>query len=303
MNWLKIMTRIFGNLLITFNFLSIYMLYLYIYENDRFHEIVVNITHYSIKTYSYAQIYSRKAKQIYLNYIQPTVNIGISFLENQLKDTELYNKYLSFLNKEKENDKNDSNPNVENKEYTLVFIKDNEVMDSIEKIEFLSDYSTPEFDFIICEMIENGVAFNKIFYELPTKEDFEFKNIYCDVRSFTILSLGENADSFDIHFVSDQYYFWVENNIIKKCFLDYFLKTYCFLSLEEISGYKLQIITKDIFIYSIRYDQNESFKILENGIEIISNIISKDKDNDTNEEKQEEKTTKKRRTSKRLSKN
>ena len=322
MNLFRMITRLFGNLFITFNFLSIYMLYLYIYENDRFHEIVINVTHYSIKTYSYLQIYSRKTKQLYLTYVHPSVCTGVTFLNTKIRETELYNKYSSFFKMEKEEDEdeyedeNDSNSNVENREYTLVFIKDNEIIDSIYKIEFFNYHSTPEFDFIICEMIENGVTFHKIFYELPTKEeDFEFKNIYCDVRSFTILPLNENAESYPINFVSDQYYFWVENNVIKKCFLDYFLKTYCSLSLEEINDYKLQIITKDIKFLNIRYDQNESFQILENGIDVISNIFSKDEDKneekdednkyDDEDEKEDEKEEKtiKRRTSKRLSKN
>ena len=213
MNLFKMSTRIFDNFFIIFHFFSFYMMYLYIYDNERFHEIIIDVTHYSIKTYSYLQIYSRKAKQFYLTHVHPPVIHGLTFLKTQIKETELYNKYASFFeSKDKEENDNDSN-----KDYTLLFIKDNQVINSIYKIEFFNYHSTPEFDFIICEMIENGVAFHKIFYELPTKEeDFVFKNLYCDVRSFTILSLDENVESFPIHFVSDQYYFWVENNIIKK---------------------------------------------------------------------------------------
>ena len=64
-------------------------------------------------------------------------------------------------------------------------------------------------------------------------------------------------------------FFWVEKNIINKCFLDYFLNTYYSSYFHKINDYQVQIITKDINIYNVKMYENEAFQILENGLEVF----------------------------------
>ena len=272
---LLLITRTFFNFLIMSGFISVYFLYLFVYENKKFQETVLNLTHYSIKTYSYIQIYSIKAKNIYLTCFHPSIVCIYNYLSNTVKETDFYKNFKSNFEKLKESQENDSESeynNNNNEYYSVEIIKDNKSVLICSKDEILNkdeNIFKLEYDFVICNLYKNNFVFNKIFYELPTTEsDFDFKNIYCDIRSFTILPLNENIEPFDIQFVNDSYYFWVENNEIKKEFLNYFLTVYYHKNLDELKDYQLQIITKDIDIHHLNIHNDDSFKVLEIGIEL-----------------------------------
>ena len=263
--------HIFLKLSIISTFLTIYMVHLYICDNRKFQETVINITYFLIDKYSHLQISSRKAQKMYISYIEEP----ISSIIEKIKDTEIYNQCLFLLDfftfKEKfDQDYEYKNQNSINynevieEEVTIDFIKDNHVVYTCSKEEFIN--LETEYDFMICERFKNNVSFQKIFHKVHLEEDFEFRNLDYNVLSLIIIPINENEDPLNIQLVGNDYYFWIENNIINKCFLDYFLETYystCF------NDYQVQIITNDINIYNVKMYENEAFQILENGIEVF----------------------------------
>ena len=277
--------RMFLHFSMITTFFTVYMGYLYMYDNRKFQETVINITYFFIDKYSHLQISTRKAKKMYVSYIHEPI---YSVIEN-IKETEIYDQCLFlieiFIFKENFNEdyeykiKNSINDDVtenqnqkileeeEEEEVTVDFIKDNQVIYTYFKEELVG--LEIEYDFMICERIENNVSFQNIFHKIPSEEDFEFRNIDYNLLSLIIIPINENEDPLNIQLVGDDYYFWVEKNIINKCFLDYFLKTHYSSYFNKINDYQVQIITKDINIYNVKMYENEAFQILENGIEVF----------------------------------
>ena len=274
-------TRIILNFSIISTFFTVYMVYLYMYDNRKFQETVINITYFCIEKYSHLQISSRKVNKMYLTYIEEPVSSVIE----KIKETEIYNEclFLSdfFISKEiyydddeyktsniiNNNEVIEEEEEEEEEEETIDFIKDNQVVYTCSKEELLD--LEIEHDFMICEKFENNVSFQKIFHKVPSEEDFEFRNLDYNLLSLIIIPINENEDPLNIQLVGDDYYFWVEKNIINKCFLDYFLETYYSSYFNKINDYQLQIITNDINIYNVKMYENEAFQILENGLEVF----------------------------------
>ena len=262
-------TRIILNFSIISIFFTVYMVYLYMYDNRKFQETVINITYFCIEKYSNLQISSRKVNKIYLTYIEEPISSVIE----KIKETEIYQEclFLSdfFISKEEYHDDNrivnEEEEEEDEEEVIIDFIKDNRIVYSCTKEELL--HLEKEYDFMICEMIQNNVTFQKIFHKIPSEEDFEFRNLDYNILSAIVIPINKSENPLDIHFVTDDYYYWVEKNVIDKSFLDYFLKTY--YSSVEIGDYQLQIITNDINIYNIKIYENEAFQILENGLEVF----------------------------------
>jgi len=262
-------TRIILNFSIISTFFTVYMVYLYMYDNRKFQETVINITYFCIEKYSNLQISSRKVNKIYLTYIEKPISSVIE----KIKETEIYQEclFLSdfFISKEEYPDDNrivnEEEEEEEEEEVIIDFIKDNRIVYSCTKEELL--HLEKEYDFMICEMIQNNVTFQKICHKIPCEEDFEFRNLDYNILSAIVIPINKSENPLDIHFVTDDYYYWVEKNVIDKSFLDYFLKTY--YSSVEIGDYQLQIITNDINIYNIKMYENEAFQILENGLEVF----------------------------------
>ena len=66
--------HIFLNFAMISTFFPVYMIYLYMYDNRKFQETVINITYFFIDKYSHLQISSRKVKKMYLTYIQEPIS-------------------------------------------------------------------------------------------------------------------------------------------------------------------------------------------------------------------------------------
>jgi len=247
------------------------------YDNRKFQETVINITYFFIDKYSHLQISSRKVKKMYLTYIQEPISSVIE----KIKETEIYNEFLFliefFIFKENYDDYEYKNQNSinnnevieeeEEEEETMDFIKNNQIVYTCTKEEFVD--LEIEYDFMICERFENNVSFQKIFHKVPSEEDFEFRNLDYNLLSLIVIPINEEVEPLNIQLVGDDYYFWVEKNIINKCFLDYFLNTYYSSYFHKINDYQVQIITKDINIYNVKMYENEAFQILENGLEVF----------------------------------
>ena len=268
------MTRIILNFSIISTFFTVYMVYLYMYDNRKFQETVINITYFCIEKYSHLQISSRKVNKMYLTYIEEPISSVIE----KIKETEIYQECLFlldfFIPKEiyyadyEYKTENRIVNEEEEEEVIIEFIKDNQIVYTCTKEELLeNNYVETKYDFMICQMIENNVTFQKIFNKIPSEEDFEFRNLNDNILSAIVIPINKSENPLDIHFVTDDYYFWVEKNIINKSFLDYILKTYYYS--VEIGDYQLQIITNDINIYNIKMYENEAFQILENGLEVF----------------------------------
>jgi hypothetical protein len=244
------------------------------YDNRKFQETVINITYFCIEKYSHLQISSRKVNKMYLTYIEEPISSVIE----KIKETEIYQECLFlldfFIPKEiyyadyEYKTENRIVNEEEEEEVIIEFIKDNQIVYTCTKEELLeNNYVETKYDFMICQMIENNVTFQKIFHKIPSEEDFEFRNLNDNILSAIVIPINKSENPLDIHFVTDDYYFWVEKNIINKSFLDYILKTYYYS--VEIGDYQLQIITNDINIYNIKMYENEAFQILENGLEVF----------------------------------
>jgi len=269
--------HIFLNFAMISTFFPVYMIYLYMYDNRKFQETVINITYFFIDKYSHLQISSRKVKKMYLTYIQEPISSVIE----KIKETEIYNEFLFliefFIFKENYDDYEYKNQNSinnnevieeeEEEEETMDFIKNNQIVYTCTKEEFVD--LEIEYDFMICERFENNVSFQKIFHKVPSEEDFEFRNLDYNLLSLIVIPINEEVEPLNIQLVGDDYYFWVEKNIINKCFLDYFLNTYYSSYFHKINDYQVQIITKDINIYNVKMYENEAFQILENGLEVF----------------------------------
>lgn len=243
---------------LTFNtFFTIYMTYLYLYDKEQFRETVLNITYFLIKTGSYVQLYSNKIHKLYIDNME---------------------KYI--LNEQKEQKEEEDDNDVENEEiketilsYTFEFIKNNEIVYTTDKDEIISNSSlSVDFDFINCTIDENGVLLNKIFYEIPkNEEDLKYNKIDYNVRFCTIFNNNydvEDNTSYMIKLVDDKYYFWIENNLICRNFLIYFLKKYynIYITLDKLQKLDLQIITQDMTIHNIPLNRTDLFKILQDEI-------------------------------------
>jgi len=298
--------RTLGNFFMLNTVFGIYMIYLAIYDNAKFQEIIFLMAHYSVKAYSYLQIYSRKAKVIYITHLYPHVSKGCNYLLEEAKKTELYQKYKSYLPwKDEENTEEENGHQEVTTQYTLEFVKDNEIVYSTTKESFLTDECiVSDFDFIIGVINENGILFQKLFYELPQREeDFEYQKIYCDVRSFALLNKVESDDeemtalsveneleplSFDL--VGEHYYYWIENNVFTPSFLFYFLIRYYSVSftMDEMKNCQLQIITKEMDILTVSLDGEQEIKVLEKGFDIILQDSKEEKEEGVEEEEEKE---------------
>jgi hypothetical protein len=257
------------------------MTYLAIYDQAKFQEIVFLITHHSVKTYSYIQIYSQKARRFYVTYLHPRLLELGDYLIKQVEGWEVYEKYKDFFTSFKKDDQEDEDVEKEPNSYTLEFIKESELVLTISKEDFLKDpEKITDFDFIIGVIKEEGIEFHQLFYELPKKEeDLEHSKIYYDVRSVSLTpndSEGEKEEEEDIQgmpieFVGNDYYFWIQNNVFTNTFLVYFLKRYygIIFTFEKLKDYHLQIISKDMDIYSVKLNEDEQLKVLERGFDIV----------------------------------
>jgi len=253
---------------LTFNtFFTIYMTYLYLYDKEQFQETVLNITYFLIKTASYIQLYSNKIHNLYIDNMEAYI-----------------------LNEQKEQkEESDDDNQVENEEiketvisYTFEFIKNNEIVYTTNKDEIINNSSlSVDFDFINCMIDENGVLLNKIFYEIPkNEEDLKYNKIDYNVRFCTIFNNNydvEDNTSYMIKLVDEKYYFWIENNLICRNFLIYFLKKYynIYITLDKLQKLDLQIITQDMTIHNIPLNRTDLFKILQDEIfEIVEEELT-----------------------------
>ena len=260
---------------LTFNtFFTVYMTYLYLYDKEQFQETVLNITYFLIKTASYIQLYSNKLHKLYIDNMEAYI-----------------------LNEQKEEEECNQVENEEIKEtilsYTFEFIKNNEIVYTTNKDEIINNSSlSVDFDFINCTIHENGMLLNKIFYEIPkNEEDLKYNKIDYNVRFCTIFNNNydvEDNTSYMIKLVDDKYYFWIENNLICRNFLIYFLKKYynIYITLDKLQKLDLQIITQDMTIHNIPLNRTDLFKILQDEIfEIVEEELTVEEEDEEDEDK------------------
>jgi hypothetical protein len=103
-------------------------------------------------------------------------------------------------------------------------------------------------------------------------------------------SVKEDLDSLSFDLVGEHYYYWIENNVFKPSFLFYFLKRYYSIpfTMEEMKNYQIQIITKEMDIFTVSLYEEQQFKVLEKGFEIIDNVLEDVEDVEDAEDVEEE---------------
>lgn len=282
-----------------------YLIYLFFTDKEKFNDITMEIAHFTLKTISYIQIYSLKAKQYYIKYISPVVSPILLTIKNEC--TSQYNEFYKFIRKIKSDETKDETKDekeiTEDTNHHIFFIqnfvnhldfifKEDVFIYKTNKNEFLSNKnnSFPLFDFIIYDIMADGNKYHKIFYELPqTEENFNYSLAnYSNIRSCTLISrVNDESDenqakyeNFSIQFVDKDYHYWIENNIINIKFLSYFLKKHydIHMNTDELKNYHLQIITKDIDIYHINLSKEEMFQITGSCIKILTNETNNEND-------------------------
>ena len=216
----------------------------------------------------YAIYFFSKAQMVYLK-LKPHVN---KMIEPCLKN-ELAQKMLQLFKQPKTN-------------YDLEFISNEEVVFRCLKEELLNESSflPKNFDFIIYSEPSLETINKKLLYSIPKNIEEDLK-IEISNFTFMLFELTIGKEPIKLHFSTNQYNFYVENNKINKEFLLYFLHNYhpeifAKHSLEDIQKYKITYLDGSFSIKEV--ENNVEFLLKKTGFELIesSNTLDNTKISD-----------------------
>jgi len=157
--------------------------------------------------------------------------------------------------------------------FDLEFVSNGNVIYRCLKEEILNEslFLPKNFDFIIYSEPSLETVYKKLLYSIPKNIEFELNIETCSYR-FILFELNIGEEHIKIDFSTNQYNFYVENNIINETFLLYFLEKYSpevftKYSLDEIQKYKITYLDESFSVKEV--EKNVGFLFKKNGFELI----------------------------------
>jgi hypothetical protein len=238
-----------------------------------FEKGIINVSYNIIFYYSKAELVFLKCKKQIVKYTKELLDSSVVFF--------LFKNIKSSI----QNCKNYFFKSVVNE---IQFIKDNNVVFETTKDIFSDTVSElnlvlrkkPNYDFILFSdysaKSEDGTVPKLIFYSLPSKERLNYE-LACS-KSIMSCRMSFPGDKHDIYILlkSQNYNYFVVDNVFNNVFFEYFLKTHYLkliqyskikeLTKDDFNQYTIEIFDKDVNIITVK--NSDKIKIQKDNITI-----------------------------------